>query len=208
MELFHDMDCSKRQPRTAHFNVGSITLILLKCYYILPLLCFHAGDSCVQRHYVFKLSDRPPHPCEHDIWETPWGKLSKFGTNIHLAIFNRRKWNLKKKEEVRLKAHAQWEQPSCWQTMHVFSPYFRWGVVSGVVSLSHLITSSVKRSSAAVMARKENPCVLLMFLWHIQAPWQTERDQACFQSTPLDLPTCIFQSTSEFLLCCWENSCF
>lgn len=48
-----------------------------------------------------------------------------------------------------------------YQTERVFSSYLRRGAVSGVAAPSHLITSSVKRSSAAETPTQENSSALL-----------------------------------------------
>lgn len=61
---------------------------------------------------------------------------------------------------------AHWELLPCYQMVHVFSPYLQWGIISSVAALSHLITSSVRRSSLAVTAQEEEPCVLLIWLRH------------------------------------------
>lgn len=63
---------------------------------------------------------------------------------------------------------VQWEPLLHYQTVHVSSPYLQWGVISSVAALSHLITSSVRRSSVALTALEEDPCVLLIWFRHTQ----------------------------------------
>lgn len=69
-----------------------------------------------------------------------------------------------------MKTPAQWEQPPCYQTARVFSPYLRWGVISSVAALSRLITSPVRRSPVGVTAQEEDPRVLLICLRHSLVP--------------------------------------
>lgn len=54
VEIFHYMDCSKRQPCTAHFNVGSITLILYFGNVIISFLyCASMLATTVARGIMF-----------------------------------------------------------------------------------------------------------------------------------------------------------
>lgn len=79
----------------------------------------------------------------------------QFNIQAHLqAIYVCNRIQMSRKQDGRL--NARWKALSCYQTERVFSPYSRRAAVSGVAALSHLISSSVKRSSAAVTATQEN----------------------------------------------------
>lgn len=54
--------------------------------------------------------------------------------------------------------------------------YLRRGAIRSVAALSHLITSSARRSSVAATAQQENPCVLLIWFRHTASgPYREER---------------------------------
>lgn len=57
-----------------------------------------------------------------------------------------------------------------YQTERALSPFLRRGAVSSVATPSHLITSSVKRSSAVATQTQENSSTLLASLAVIGAP--------------------------------------